>query len=84
MSAPGTAYQDLLRLVNESTRRAARDWSVNVWKFSAKGEQNKSARLMGRTRTNKIAVFEGDNELIGNGGYPNRARQRLQFVWHAD
>jgi len=24
-----------------------------------------SARLMGRTRTNKIVVFEGDNELIG-------------------
>jgi tRNA-2-methylthio-N6-dimethylallyladenosine synthase len=24
-----------------------------------------SARLVGRTRTNKIVVFEGDNELIG-------------------
>jgi tRNA-2-methylthio-N6-dimethylallyladenosine synthase len=68
--------QDLLRLVNESTRRAGERLVGQCVEVLCEGpSKTNPARLMGRTRTNKIAVFppsrtlrrtgEGDNELIG-------------------
>jgi len=58
--------QDLLRLVNESTRRAGERLVGQCVEVLCEGpSKTNSARLMGRTRTNKIVVFEGDNELIG-------------------
>jgi len=58
--------QDLLQLVNESTRRAGKRLVGQCMEVLCEGpSKTNPARLMGRTRTNKIAVFEGDNELIG-------------------
>src|SRR6059036_1634468 len=58
--------QDLLRLVNESTRRAGERLVGQCVEVLCEGpSKTNSARLMGRTRTNKIVVFEGDDELIG-------------------
>jgi len=68
--------QDLLRLVNASTRRAGERLVGQCVEVLCEGpSKTNSARLMGRTRTNKIVVFppsprllrtgEGDNELIG-------------------
>jgi tRNA-2-methylthio-N6-dimethylallyladenosine synthase len=58
--------QDLLRLVNASTRRAGERLVGQYVEVLCEGpSKTNSARLMGRTRTNKIVVFEGDNELIG-------------------
>jgi tRNA-2-methylthio-N6-dimethylallyladenosine synthase len=58
--------QELLRLVNESTRRAGERLVGQCVEVLCEGpSKTNSARLMGRTRTNKIVVFEGDNELIG-------------------
>jgi tRNA-2-methylthio-N6-dimethylallyladenosine synthase len=58
--------QDLLRLVNESTRRAGERLVGQCVEVLCEGpSKTNPARLMGRTRTNKIAVFEADNELIG-------------------
>src|SRR5436189_1851658 len=58
--------QDLLRLVNESMRRAGERLVGQCVEVLCEGpSKTNSARLMGRTRTNKIVVFEGDNELIG-------------------
>ena len=58
--------QDLLRLVNESTRRAGERLVGQCMEVLCEGpSKTNPARLMGRTRTNKIAVFEGNNELIG-------------------
>src|SRR5438093_7538666 len=58
--------QDLLRIVNESTRRAGeRLVGCNVEILCEGPSKTNPARLMGRTRTNKIVVFEGDEELSG-------------------
>jgi len=58
--------QDLLRVVNESTRRAGERLVGQCVEVLCEGpSKTNPARLMGRTRTNKIAVFEGDDELIG-------------------
>src|SRR5246127_2400414 len=58
--------QGLLRVVNESTRRAGERLVGQCVEVLCEGpSKTNPARLMGRTRTNKIAVFEGDNELIG-------------------
>ncbi|MGA7275790.1 MAG: radical SAM protein, partial [Candidatus Udaeobacter sp.] len=58
--------QDLLRLVNASTRRAGERLVGQCAEVLCEGpSKTNPARLMGRTRTNKIVVFEGDNELIG-------------------
>jgi len=58
--------QDLLRLVNASTRRAGERLVGQCVEVLCEGpSKTNPARLMGRTRANKIAVFEGDNELIG-------------------
>jgi tRNA-2-methylthio-N6-dimethylallyladenosine synthase len=58
--------QDLLWLVNQATRRAGDRLVGQYVEVLCEGpSKTNPARLMGRTRTNKIAVFESDNELIG-------------------
>ena len=68
--------QDLLRIVNESARRAGeRLVGCEVEVLCEGPSKTNPARLMGRTRTNKIVVFppsprlrragEGDDELVG-------------------
>jgi tRNA-2-methylthio-N6-dimethylallyladenosine synthase len=67
---------DLLRIVNESTRRAGeRLVGCTVGVLCEGPSKTNPARLMGRTRTNKIVVFplsprlrrtgEGSDELVG-------------------
>ena len=66
--------QDLLRIVNESTRRAGERLVGHVVEVLCEGpSKTNPTRLMGRTRTNKIVVLprelpeagEADNEVIG-------------------
>lgn len=68
--------QDLLRIVNDSTRRAGERLVGRRVEVLCEGpSKTNPARLMGRTRTNKIVVFppspqlrrtsEGNSELIG-------------------
>jgi tRNA-2-methylthio-N6-dimethylallyladenosine synthase len=58
--------QDLLRVVNESTHRSGEHLVGRAVEVLCEGpSKTNAARLMGRTRTNKIVVFEGDNDLIG-------------------
>ena len=68
--------QDLLRVVDESARRAGeRLIGRNVEVLCEGQSKTNPARLMGRTRTNKIVVFppsptlrragEGEDELVG-------------------
>ena len=58
--------QDLLRIVNESTRRAGERLVGCTVEILCEGpSKTNPARLMGRTRTNKIVVFEADEELSG-------------------
>ena len=58
--------QDLLLIVNESTRRAGEQLVGRNVEILCEGpSKTNPARLMGRTRTNKIVVFEGDEELGG-------------------
>src|SRR5881394_138971 len=57
---------DLLRIVNESARRAGERLIGRAVEILCEGpSKTNSARLMGRTRGNKIVVFEGDRKLIG-------------------
>ena len=57
---------DLLAIVNESTRRAGERLVGHCVEVLCEGpSKTNSARLMGRTRTNKIVVFEGNEKLIG-------------------
>src|SRR5947208_3589214 len=56
--------QDLLRIVNKSARRAGeRLVGHNVEVLCEGPSKTNPARLMGSTRTNKIVVFEGHEEL---------------------
>jgi tRNA-2-methylthio-N6-dimethylallyladenosine synthase len=58
--------QDLLRIVNESTRSAGERLLGQCVQVLCEGpSKTNPARLMGRTRTNKIVVFEGGEEIIG-------------------
>jgi tRNA-2-methylthio-N6-dimethylallyladenosine synthase len=68
--------QDLLRVVDESTRRSGERLVGRSVQVLCEGpSKTNAARLMGRTRTNKIVVFppsprpqrtgEGDGELVG-------------------
>jgi tRNA-2-methylthio-N6-dimethylallyladenosine synthase len=58
--------QDLLRVVNESTRRSGERLVGRAVQVLCEGpSKTNPARLMGRTRTNKIVVFEGSEKLIG-------------------
>jgi tRNA-2-methylthio-N6-dimethylallyladenosine synthase len=57
---------DLLLIVNESTRRAGERLVGRTVEVLCEGpSKTNPARLMGRTRTNKIVVFEGEDELVG-------------------
>jgi tRNA-2-methylthio-N6-dimethylallyladenosine synthase len=57
---------DLLALVDESARCAGeRLVGRNVEILCEGPSKTNPARLMGRTRTNKIAVFEGSDDLLG-------------------
>jgi len=58
--------QDLLRVVNESNRRSLDRLVGNDVEVLCEGpSKTNPARLMGRTRTNKIVAFEGNERLIG-------------------
>lgn len=58
--------QDLLQVVNESTRRYGERLVGHTVEVLCEGpSKTNGRRLMGRTRTNKIVVFEGDENLIG-------------------
>jgi tRNA-2-methylthio-N6-dimethylallyladenosine synthase len=58
--------QDLLRVVNESARRANERLVGRDVEVLCEGRSKTNpARLMGRTRTNKIVVFESDERLAG-------------------
>ena len=58
--------QDLLRIVNESARRAGERLVGRDVEVLCQGPSKTNlARLMGRTGTNKIVVFEGGDELVG-------------------
>jgi tRNA-2-methylthio-N6-dimethylallyladenosine synthase len=57
---------DLLGVVNESARRANERLVGRKVEVLCEGpSKTNSARLAGRTRTNKIVVFEGSDELAG-------------------
>jgi len=58
--------QDLLRVVNESARRSGERLVGRAVQVLCEGpSKTNPTRLMGRTRTNKIVVFEGNKKLIG-------------------
>ena len=58
--------QDLLEIVNESARRAHERHVGQKMQILCEGpSKTNPARLMGRTRTNKIVVFEGGDEFAG-------------------
>jgi len=58
--------QDLLQVVNESTRRCGERLVGRVVQVLCEGpSKTNPTRLMGRTRTNKIVVFEGNEKVIG-------------------
>jgi tRNA-2-methylthio-N6-dimethylallyladenosine synthase len=58
--------QDLLQVVNESTRRCGERLVGHAVQVLCEGpSRTNPARLMGRTRTNKIVVFEGSEKLVG-------------------
>lgn len=58
--------RDLLEIVNESARRAHDRLVGHTVEILCEGpSKTNAARLMGRTRANKIAVFEGEQNLIG-------------------
>ena len=58
--------QDLLQIVNESNRRKLKRLVGRDVEVLCEGpSKTNPARMMGRTRTNKIVVFEGKEELIG-------------------
>src|SRR5438128_8957092 len=62
--------QDLLRIVNESTRRAGERLVGRCVEVLCEGpSKTNPTRLMGRTRNNKIVVFEGNENLIGELAY---------------
>src|SRR5436190_7267583 len=58
--------QELLRIVNQSTRRAGERLVGQCVEVLCEGPSKTNvARLMGRTRTNKIVVFETGRDRIG-------------------
>jgi tRNA-2-methylthio-N6-dimethylallyladenosine synthase len=59
--------QDLLGVVNESARRSGeRLVGQNVEILCEGPSKTNASRLMGRTSSNKIVVFEGNDDLAGN------------------
>jgi len=58
--------QDLLEVINASTRRANEKLVGTKAEILCEGlSKTNSARLMGRTRTNKVVVFEAGEDRIG-------------------
>jgi tRNA-2-methylthio-N6-dimethylallyladenosine synthase len=58
--------QDLLKIVNESVQRANNRLVGREVEVLCEGpSRTNAARLMGRTRTNKVVVFEGDPHQVG-------------------
>src|SRR5436190_8340230 len=58
--------QDLLWVVNESARRSGERLVGRAVQVLCEGpSKTNPTRLVGRTRTNKIVVFEGNKKLIG-------------------
>jgi tRNA-2-methylthio-N6-dimethylallyladenosine synthase len=58
--------QDLLEIINASTRRANEKLVGTRVEVLCEGpSKTKPARLMGRTRTNKVIVFEAEENRIG-------------------
>jgi tRNA-2-methylthio-N6-dimethylallyladenosine synthase len=58
--------QDLLTVIDKSAYRANERLVGHNLEILCEGpSKTNPARLMGRTRTNKIVVFEGDDELTG-------------------
>ena len=58
--------QDLLAVVNHPCAERMSAWSGATSKYLCEGpSRTNAARLTGRTRTNKVVVFEGDEERIG-------------------
>ena len=58
--------QDLLRVVNESARRSGERLVGRAVQVLCEGpSKTNPTRLVGRTRTNKIVVFESNKKLIG-------------------
>jgi tRNA-2-methylthio-N6-dimethylallyladenosine synthase len=58
--------QDLLAVIDKSAFRANERLVGHKLEILCEGpSKTNPARLMGRTRTNKIVVFEGDDELAG-------------------
>jgi tRNA-2-methylthio-N6-dimethylallyladenosine synthase len=57
---------DLLEIVNESARRINERLIDRTLEVLCEGpSKTNPSRLMGRTRTNKIVLFEGSEELVG-------------------
>jgi tRNA-2-methylthio-N6-dimethylallyladenosine synthase len=57
---------DLLEIVNDSARRINRRLVGRTLEVLCEGpSKTNSSRLMGRTRTNKIVLFESHEDLIG-------------------
>ena len=58
--------QDLLAVVDESAKRKAAELvGKNVEILCEGSSKSNSDRLMGRTRTNKIVIFEGSERHVG-------------------
>jgi tRNA-2-methylthio-N6-dimethylallyladenosine synthase len=58
--------QDVLAVVDESARRKAEDLVGRDVQILCEGpSRTNPARLMGRTRTNKIVIFEGSERHVG-------------------
>ena len=58
--------QDLLKVVNDWARRAGERMIGQTVEVLCEGpSRTNPARLSGRTRTNKIVVFEGGEDLVG-------------------
>jgi tRNA-2-methylthio-N6-dimethylallyladenosine synthase len=58
--------QDLLKVVNESVKQANDRLVGHEVEILCEGpSRTNAARLMGRTRTNKVVVFEGEPDHIG-------------------
>ena len=57
---------DLLTVVDASARRSSERLVGRDVEILCEGpSRTNAARLMGRTRTNKIVVFEGDSAYVG-------------------
>src|SRR5712692_1689852 len=57
---------DLLDVVNESARRSNERLVGRTFEVLSEGpSKTNSSRLMGRTRANKIVLFEGADDLVG-------------------